>query len=126
MQMKRLALAITASMALLTALAAPAEAAKFQAFLACNPSSKSPDAGCVIGDLPGAIFRALKREHVRYQVCIRTPSGGKSCASKRTRDKGERSSVAIKLGSVGTYSATWTVRGKVVARASMKVRPENA
>jgi hypothetical protein len=77
--------------------------------------------------LPGAIFVSKRKADVRYKVCIAKPSGDTDCYRKRTDDKRKPSSLACCGNSVGTYHAKWRVPGKgIVARDSMRLKPENA
>ena len=121
--MKRLVVLLLACVAVLLAVAAPAQAAKYRGYVSCNVFTKDADSECVQGDRPGAIFQAFRAANVRYRVCVFTPAGSR-CAAKTTGAPGQRSVTAINLNETGVYSVTWKARGRIRARYSFRVRGE--
>ncbi len=116
-----LATFLVLSMALVSA----AEARKFRGIVTCGGGVGAPDSVCFGGDLPGASFQAFRGANVTYRICIYSP-GGSRCKTKTTGKRGERSLVPINAHATGVYNVTWKVRGKIVARYSYRVKPENA
>jgi hypothetical protein len=82
------------------------------------------------GDGWQAVFRERARGAVRYRVCVRKAGSARvrRCWSRRSgRDGRSRVTIALFVndrGGAGRYTATWTVRGRTVATAAFRVRPE--
>ncbi len=81
-----------------------------------------PDAGrrrFIVGNYMELCFIDRARTRTRYRVCVRFAADGRGpCFRRRTGAAGSRSATGHvgDLERIGNWTATWTVRGRTVAR----------
>lgn len=110
----------------LAALVVPATAsADFDGWASCG-SNLDRDRVCFGGDRPYGVLKAppRARDGERYKFCVTKPNGRKRCRVDFTT--GKKSGNPIRANQVGRYRLRWRVNGHRVARASFRLKPENA
>jgi hypothetical protein len=97
----------------------PAEAAaRFRAYVACGQSDSTytvpPSHSCPVGDLPHAVFVDRRRARTTYRLCVRVPSGRRSCRTHRTGGRGRMSQRGLHNDTLGRHEITWHVGGRLI------------
>jgi hypothetical protein len=105
-----------------TAAPAPDAAKPYKAYVSCRPGGDHADRFCFQGDHPAAVLRAFGRPRVAYDICVRHPSGARSCRERSTGRPGKRSRVRVELGGPGRYKVVWFAGGRAVEREALVVR----
>jgi hypothetical protein len=104
--------------------AAPAEARRFHAYVACGVADSTyrppPSHSCPVGDLPHAVLIDRERSRTRYRLCIRVPSGTRYCRTHHTGASGRRSQRALHNEALGRHVITWYFRGTMVQRWTLQ------
>ena len=111
---------VAAASMILALQAAPAEAARFRAYVACGAADSTfrppPSHSCPVGDLPHAVLVDRDRDRTRYRLCVTVPSGTQYCAHHRTGASGRLSQRGLYNESLGRHVITWFVGGGILKR----------
>jgi hypothetical protein len=95
----------------------------FKSYIACSlKTSAKPARKCDLSGPKAAFFRSAKHD-VDYKVCVKLVEKGHRplCASGIEAPKGKTTFISLALSTAGTYTATWTVAGKVVGSRAFEI-----
>lgn len=99
-----------------------AAAEDFEMYVGCSRTAQaSPSHTCMIGDQPGAFFRA--RTSVEYEICVDFPSERRLCASGQQTSANELFVNSITTRIPGLHEVTWIVAGQAVGSWSFTMEP---
>jgi hypothetical protein len=106
------------------AVAAPAEARRYRAYVACGVADTTyrppPSHSCPVGDLPHAVLIDRLRSHSRYRLCVRVPSGAQYCNRHRTARRGRLSQRALYNDTLGRHIIRWYAHGHLIERWTLR------